>query len=99
MVVGAEFIGLAVERELRMSDAIAIAPDDRAHVGFVIGEVAVEGAIAEDDVAGFAATVGRFDVDDVGTPGDDLDGEGLIFEGVEVDGLAVGSLAEGRAGD
>ena len=65
-VVGGELVFLAIELELPVRDAIAIAPDDGAEVGRVL-DVFRQGVVAENDIRRFAFFVRCFEAENNGT--------------------------------
>ena len=71
LVVGGEGVVFAVERELSVSDSVAVTPDGRAKVGGV-GEPAFEAIVAVSDVSGLAVLIGDFETDENGPVFGDL---------------------------
>ena len=57
-VVDGEFVFDAVERETSFGDAIAVAADDRAEVGIVLFQIALEIVETEHDVVKLAIAIG-----------------------------------------
>ena len=93
-VIGGELVLHAVERKLRATDAIAVAPDQGAKIGvpgFVVGEFLE----AEHYVAELAPAIGHVDRRDDAAIGDELDRRALVVgERVEIDGFAVLRVSE-----
>ena len=69
-VVDGERVGLAVEREASLGDAIGVAADERPEVSRLAG-IAVERVEAEDDVGELAGLVGDGERDDDAAVGGD----------------------------
>ena len=97
-VVGGELVGLAVERERRAADAIAVAADDGAEVRRVL-HVVLDAVVAEDDVAERAGLVRHLQRhDDGAVVGDPHLDAVRVGQRVEIDGGAVGEGAEAALG-
>src|SRR5262249_5023457 len=64
-VVDGNLIGLAIERELALADAVAVAANDRAEVSLGVVEKALQRIVAENDVGHLAGAVRSSDADDL----------------------------------
>ena len=92
-VVDVEMVFLAVESELAIGDAVAVAADGGAEVRVRIAYVAFELIEAKNDVAKFAILVGNEELRDQCAISNDSDRSAVAaVESVGVDDGAVGSL-------
>jgi hypothetical protein len=98
-VVGGQGVGGAIERELRLGDAVGVAAADRAEAR-VAGVVVGEGIKVQGDVVELALAVGDLDRRERGAKGHD---HGVhtarIREGVTVHGGSFPRAAERLAGN
>src|SRR4029077_7805727 len=99
-VVDVEMIFLAIESELAIGDAVAVAADGGAEVRMRIAYVALELVEAKNDVAEFAILIGNEELRDEGAITNDSDCSAVTaVESVGVDHGAVGKLTGFRLGD
>ena len=107
VVVDGNVRGLAVQGELTLGDAVAVAAHHGTEVGIAVALVAGDVRMTEHDIGFLAVLVGRDHALDPGAVGDHLDGDSCVLERVHVDGLAVlcgaewglGNLGVGRHGE
>ena len=95
-VVRRQFVGVSVEREARVPDAVRIASDDGTEEAGA-GEIALERVESEDDIVEPAAAIGRFQRDDDRAVGDDSSFDTVRVgqrEGIHL--RAIRHRAEGR---
>ena len=93
-VVRGELVGLSVEGEARLADAVAVAADDGAEVRVFL-EIAVEGVEAQGHVGHGAGAIGHANRGDDRAIADRLDLDArLVREGEGLDRRAVARLAE-----
>ena len=89
---------MAIQRELAVADAVAIAADDRAKVSLLVllrlVYIAFYGVVTEHDIGHLAVAVLRVDRHDARAVIGDLHLEIGIFECVDLGGLAIRQLAE-----
>ena len=98
-VVDRQRVFLAVERELALGDAVAVAADQRAEVRAVL-DVIGQVVVAEHHVAEVAVAVGHLQEDDEAAVIADAGlGALVVAQRVEVHRGAVLRLAEGLHGD